>query len=385
MKHREVPVGPSAHAVLRKAVDDGAAPCIVGVAADHEGIIYEGSAGPLAVGGDEPVAGDSIFRIASMTKVVSTVAALQLRDGGDLAFDAPVDTYCPEFADVQVLDSFDDDGQPRLRAPAGRATVGQLVNHTAGLAYGFWNADILRWQAATAPTTVFAAPMVADPGTTFEYGTSTDWLGRVVEVASGTPLNDYLAEHVFVPLGMQSTAFLLTDEQRARCVPVHVKEQGGRWVTTDFDWDRHPAYWPGGHGLYSTPRDFLRFQRMLLGGGRLNGTTILDSSSVGEAFTNQIGDLWFPAEIRTADPAASFDFVAGPGMKWGWGLLINTHGRPGLRRAGSGAWAGMFNTYFWVDPAAGVTGAIYTQCSPFVDPDVLRVFREFERALYASR
>jgi CubicO group peptidase (beta-lactamase class C family) len=385
MKHREVPVGPSAYAVLRKAVDDGAAPCIVGVAADHEGIIYEGSAGPLAVGADEPVAGDSIFRIASMTKVVSTVAALQLRDGGYLAFDAPVDTYCPEFADVQVLDGFDDDDRPRLRAPAGRATVEQLVTHTAGLAYGFWNADILRWQAATAPTTVFAAPMVADPGTTFQYGTSTDWLGRVVEVASGTPLNDYLAEHVFVPLGMQSTAFLLTDEQRARCVPVHVKEQGGGWVTTDFDWDRHPDHWSGGHGLYSTPRDFLRFQRMLLGGGRLNGTTILDSSSVREAFTNQIGDLWFPAEIRTADPAASFDFVAGPGMKWGWGLLINTHGRPGLRHAGSGAWAGMFNTYFWVDPAAGVTGAIYTQCSPFVDPEVLRVFREFERALYLSR
>jgi methyl acetate hydrolase len=375
----------SIDAVLQDAVDNGAVPNVVGVAADDEAVIYEGAAGPRTVGRRELVAADSIFRIASMTKMVCTVAALQQRDRGNLAFDASVDTYCPEFADIQVLDGFDDDGKPTMRAPARRATVKQLVTHTAGLAYGFWNANLNRWQTATGTGDAFKAPMVADPGTTFEYGVSTDWLGRVVEAASGTSLNDYLAEHVFAPLGMASTAFLLTDEQRARCVPVHVKDENGTWVTTDFDWEHRPDHWAGGHGLYSTPRDYLRFQRMLLGGGSLNGTTILDRSSVREAFTNQIGDLWFPTTIHTADPAASCDFVAGPGMKWGWGLLLNTHGQPGLRRAGSGAWAGMFNTYFWIDPAARVTGAVYTQCSPFVAPPALRAYRDFERALYASR
>jgi methyl acetate hydrolase len=371
-------------AVLQQAVDSGAVPNVVGVAADDEGVIYAGAVGPRAVGGDEPVNTDSVFRIASMTKMICTVAALQQRDRGNLHFDAPVDAYCPDFAAVKVLDG-GGDHKPSMRAPASRATVKQLVTHTAGLAYGFWNASIRRWEAATEGSNVFAAPMVADPGTRFEYGINVDWLGRVVEAASGQSLDAYFAEHIFAPLGMSSTAFLLDGEQRARCVPVHIKDEGGAWVTTDIDWDQHPDYWAGGHGLYSTPRDFLQFQQMLLGDGTFHNTTILDRSSVQEAFTNQIGDLWFPAEIPTADPATSNDFVAGPGMKWGWGLLLNTSERPGMRSVGSGAWAGLFNTYFWVDPSTRITGALYTQSLPFVTPDTLQVYADFERALYASR
>jgi CubicO group peptidase (beta-lactamase class C family) len=377
-------LSPRIDAVLRAAVDSGAVPNVVGMAADDEGVIYEGAAGPRAPGGHEPVGADSILRIASMTKMVCTVAALQQRDRGNLDFDAPVDTYCPDFAAVQVLDGFDDD-KPRMRAPASRATVRQLVTHTAGLTYGFWSADLRRWEAATGTGDVFTTPMVADPGVRFEYGISTDWLGKVVEAASGQALDDYLAGHVLAPLGMDSTAFVLTGEQRARCVPVHARGEDGAWVATDFDWDRHPRNWSGGHALYSTPRDYLRFQRALLGGGTLDGRTILDRSSVREAFANQIGDLWFPARIRTADPATSCDFVAGPGMKWGWGLLLNTSHQPGMRHRGSGGWAGLFNTYFWIDPAARITGAVYTQVSPFLALQALQVYGDFERALYASR
>jgi methyl acetate hydrolase len=380
----ETRTSPDIDAVLRDAVASGAVPLVVGVAADDSGVIYEGAAGPRAVGRHEPVGADSVLRIASMTKLVCTVAALQLRERGSLDFGAPVDAYCPGFAAVRVLDGFDDDG-PRLRAPASRATVAQLVTHTAGLAYGFWNADLRRWESTTGAGDVFTTPMVADPGTRFEYGISTDWLGKVVEAAGGRSLDEYLADHVLTPLGMSSTAFVLTEEQRARCVPVHVTDGAGGWVAGGFDWDRQPRYWSGGHALYSTPRDFLRLQRMLLGGGTVDGTTILQRSTVREAFTNQIGDLWFPAEIRTADPATSCDFVAGPGMTWGWGLLLNTHRQPGMRHAGSGGWAGLFNTYFWIDPAARVTGAIYTQVSPFLAPRALSVYRAFERALYASR
>jgi CubicO group peptidase (beta-lactamase class C family) len=374
----------SVEAVLRAAVDSGAVPNVVGVAADDRGVTYQGAAGPRAVGGDEPVGVDSIFRIASMTKPVCTVAALQQRERGNLDFDAPVDSYCPDFAAIRVLDGFDD-GKPRMRAPASRATVRQLVTHTAGLAYGFWNADLARWEAATGPSDALAAPMVADPGTRFEYGISVDWLGRVVEAASGQSLDDYLREHIFAPLGMSSTGFLVDDEQRGRCVPVHVRDEGGAWVATDFDWDQHPDRWAGGHGLYSTPRDYLQFQRMLLGGGTLAGTTILDRSSVREAFANQIGDLWFPAEIPTADPATICDFVAGPGLKWGWGLLLNTSERPGLRSAGSGGWVGIFNTHFWVDPRARVAGALYSQFRPLGTPQALRMYVDFERALYSCR
>ncbi|MDG4825881.1 serine hydrolase [Asanoa sp. WMMD1127] len=366
-------------AALRAAVDGGAAPMVVGIAADYDGVVYEGAAGPRTVGSDEPVSVDSVFRIASMTKIVCTVAALALRDSGGLDFAAPVDTYCPDFADLLVLDGFADD-RPILRPPATRATVRQLVTHTAGLAYGFWNADLRRW-AGAGHGGLFTTPLVADPGRRFEYGIATDWLGRVVQAASGQSLDDHLAARVFAPLGMTATAFRLNGEQRARCVPVHVRDGGGGWTATDFDWDPRPDHWPAGHGLYSTPRDFLRFQRMLLDGG----APILRVSTVREAFTNQIGPMSFPARIHTADPAWSSDFLAGPGHTWGWGLFLRAHGRPAMRRAGSGGWAGAFNTYFWVDPAARLTAAFYTQCLPFVDPPVVRACDEFERALYADR
>jgi len=222
------------------------------------------------------------------------------------------------------------------------------------------------------------------PGTRYEYGINTDWLGRVVEAASGQSLDDDFAEHILGPLAMTSTTFLMTDEQRARSVPVHLRGEDGAWEPTEVDWSQEPEWWAGGHGLYSTPRDYLRFQRMLLGGGTLDGTKLLEPATVDRAFTNQIGELDFPPEIRTADPGSTDDFNAGPGFKWGLGLLLNSEQQPGMRAAGSGAWAGLMNTHFWADRASGVTGAIYTQTLPFVEPRVFQVYVDFERALYAS-
>jgi CubicO group peptidase (beta-lactamase class C family) len=377
--------------VLQAAVDAGDVPCVVAVAADGGGPIYEGAAGPRAVGSPEPVSPDTMFRIASMTKMVATVAALQLVERGKLDLGAPVEQYLPEFADLQVLDGFDGD-TPRLRAPATRATVHHLVTHTSGLAYWFFNADIVRWEELTGTPNVlsgskaiFAAPLVADPGTRYEYGINTDWLGRVVEAASGQGLDEYMAEHILGPLGMRSTTFLMNDEQRANSVPVHLRGEDGAWqAVPEVDWSQEPEWWAGGHGLHSTPRDYLRFQRMLLGGGTLEGTRILEPATIEDAFTNHIGDLDFPAEIRTADPGSTADFNAGPGFKWGLGLLLNSEQQPGMRAAGSGAWAGIFNTHFWVDRSTGVTGAVYSQTLPFVEPRVYQVYVDFERALYAS-
>ena len=351
---------------------------------------YEGAAGPRAVGASDPVTPDTMFRIASMTKIIATTAALQLVERGKLDLDAPVDQFLPEFADLQVLEGFDGD-EPRLRAPATRATVRQLVTHTSGLAYWFFNEDIVRWEEATGTPNVlsgsnaiFAAPLVADPGTQYEYGINTDWLGRVVEAASGQSLDAYFAEHILGPLGMTQTTFLMSEAQRANSVPVHLHGEDGAWEATELDWSQEPEWWAGGHGLHSTPREYLRFQRMLLGGGTLDGAKILERATVEDMFTNHIGELDFPAEIRTADPGSTADFNAGPGFKWGLGLLLNSEQQPGMRAAGSGAWAGIFNTHFWVDPTSGVTGAIYAQTLPFVEPAVFQVYIDFERALYAS-
>jgi methyl acetate hydrolase len=363
-------------AVLQAAVDAGAVPNVVAMAADASGPIYEGAAGPRAVGSSEPVTPDTMFRIASMTKIVTTTAALQLVERGKLDLDAPVDQYLPEFADLQVLEGFEGD-TPRLRAPATRATVRQLVTHTSGLAYWFFNADIVRWEEATGTPNVlsgsnaiFAAPLVADPGAQYEYGINADWLGRVVEAASGQSLDAFFAEHILGPLGMTQTTFLMSAEQRANSVPVHLHGEDGAWEATELDWSQEPEWWAGGHGLHSTPREYLQFQRMLLGGGTLDGTKILERATVEDAFTNHIGELDFPAEIRSADPGSTADFNAGPGFKWGLGLLLNTEQQPGMRAVASGSWAGIFNTHFWVDPASGVTGAVYSQTLPFVEPSV---------------
>ncbi|WP_106349635.1 serine hydrolase domain-containing protein [Antricoccus suffuscus] len=380
----------SIDAVLQGAVDAGAVPNVVAMAADRNGTIYEGAAGPRTVGQGEPVTADSLFRIASMTKMVATVAALQQLEQGKLDLDAPVEQYCPQFADVKVLDGFDAD-TPRLRAPATKATVRQLATHTSGLSYWFWNADIVKWEAVTGTSNVlggkdeiFNAPMIADPGTKIEYGINIDWLGKVVEATSGESLRDYIEAHIAGPLGMSDTTFLMDEQQRARSVPIHVPGEDGAWVATDVDWNQQPDWWAGGHGLYSTPRDYLKFQQMLLGGGTFGGQKILEPATVDAAFINQVGDLEFPAEVKTADPNSSCDFNAGPGNKWGLGLMINTQQQPGMRAAGSGTWAGICNTHFWIDRDTGITGATYTQFLPFVTPASMQMYADFEKALYAS-
>ncbi|MFT4165355.1 MAG: serine hydrolase domain-containing protein [Microlunatus sp.] len=378
-------------AVLQTAVDRGEVPFAVGVAADTTGIVYEGAVGGPNGAGHQHLGGvgvDSVFRIASMTKIVSTVAALQLRERGELDLDTAVEVYCPDFAGVVVLAGFNRDG-PVLRPPVSRATVRQLLTHTAGFGYPFWDAALLRWHAGSHRQQLpdglrglFAAPMVTDPGTRFSYGTATDWLGRVLEAISGQPLDILLDELVLGPLGLRSTGFRVADADRHKLVPVHRRGGNGDWIATDLEWDSAPEHWPAGHGLYSTPSDFLRFQRMLLSGGSLDGIRILTEKTVAEMFRSQLGRLAFPTRVTTAEPATSCDFVPGPGATWGWGLLLNNAAEPGLRAPGSGGWAGVFNTYFWIDPTSRLTGALYSQYAPFLDPGALGLYRAFERSMY---
>lgn len=382
---------PEVDALLRAAVESGAVPNVVVVAADDAGPVYEGAAGPVTAGGSEAVTPDSVFRIASMTKMVTTTLALQQYERGALDLHAPVAAYLPEFADLPVLEGFDGE-TPRLRPARTQATVHQLVTHTSGLAYNFWNAEIRRWQQVTGTPDVtqgelaaFSTPLVADPGTRFEYGTSTDWLGRVAEVVGGAPLDELVRRDVLEPLGMTDTGFALTAEQRDRSVPVHRRRGDGPWRPSSIDWPQEPEFWAGGHGLYSTPRDYLAFQRMLLGGGTLAGVTLLQPVTVAAAFSDQLGGLEVPALIRTAHPASSRDFAPGPAHSWGYGLLLNTAGQPGRRAAWSGAWAGIDNTCFWVDPSSRLTGALYSQLLPFLEPAWVQLYEDVERALYASR
>jgi len=322
-------------------------PLAVVMTADANGATHEAAAGPATP--------DSLFRIASMTKIVTTVGALSL----NLELDAPVAHYVPEFAQLEVLEGFDGD-TPRLRAPRTQATVRQLLTHTSGLGYYFLNERLLRWRRihGTGREALYNEPLVDDPGRRFEYGISTDWLGRVIEAASGQPLDAYLDEHVLGPLGMRDTTFRPTPEQRARLVPVRVRRDGA-WQATEADWPQDPGWAPGGHGLYSTPRDFLRLQRHLL-------------TQHDEIFTPQVE---FPAHIATAHPRTSADLSLGPGLYWGLGGL--------LAGPAQGGWMGLYNTFFWVDRKTGATDSLFTQTQPFVEPAVLRLLQDVKRTIYA--
>jgi CubicO group peptidase (beta-lactamase class C family) len=377
--------------VLQEAVGTGAVPHVAAIAADRDGVIYEGGAGVRIAGeSDDPVTTATQFRVMSMTKMVCTAAALQQVERGELDLDAPVDTYVPAFADLQVLDGFDGD-TPRLRPPASRATVKHLMTHTSGLAYWFWDADLMHYEQVTGVPNVvpgkaeaFQAPLVADPGTRFVYGINTDWLGRVVEAVAGTTLDVVVKERITGPLGMADTMFRLDEQRYANCVTVHVPGQDGGWVSAGEILNQAPDWWAGGHGLYSTPRDYVRFERALLRGGELDGERILQQATVDAAFTNQIGDLDFPPDIPTADPGVTAALSLGPGWKWGYGLLLNTTDVPGMRRAGTGAWAGLFNTHFFVDRTTGICASIYTNSLPFITEGPWTLYQDFERALYAS-
>lgn len=231
----------------------------------------------------------------------------------------------------------------------------------------------------------FKAPLVADPGTEFVYGINTDWLGKVVEAVAGRTLDVVIKEGVTEPLGMGDTMFRLDAGRSDNCVTVHVRGEDGAWTSAGEILNQNPDYWAGGHGLYSTPRDYIRFERALLRGGELDGERILRQATVDAAFSNQIGDIDFPAEIPSADPPITDALRAGPGWKWGYGLMLNTQDIPGRRKAYTGAWAGLFNTHFFVDHTTGICASIYTNSLPFItEHEAWKMYVDFETALYAS-
>jgi CubicO group peptidase (beta-lactamase class C family) len=378
--------------LLQSAVDSGAVPNIVAVIGDRDGVRYTGSAGYRIAG--DPSSGtigpDTTYRIASMTKPMTTVAALQQMERGLLDIEAPVGKYLPDWDDLLVLIGFSFDDKPQLRAPASRATVRQLIAHTAGTEYDFFSPNQRRYQDHTELPNVFAgldkvfeSPLHFDPGTKWSYGINTDWLGKIVEVTSQQKLDKYFATNITGPLGMDTATFTMTPEQRAGAVPIHVRGDDGRWVPSGLDMPEEPQWWAGGHGLQCSPNDYMRFQRMLLNDGTLDGATILKPDTVAEAFTDQIAPLTFPESLPSADPTLACDFNLGPGWTWGHGFLLNTVDLPGMRKANSGAWAGLFNSHFWIDRSSGIAGALYTQALPFGTPEILQLCFEVEMAAYA--
>ena len=379
--------------VLREATGRGDVPGVVAMAATRDGPVYQGAFGKRSATESPAMTADTVFWIASMTKAITSAAAMQLVEQGKMALDRPIAEVLPELATPQVLEGFDATGEPRLRPVRRPITLRRLITHTAGFVYDIWNAEMGRYMEKcgipgiiTCQNKALELPLVFDPGERWDYGINIDWVGKAVERVSGQRLGTYFAEHLFAPTGMKDTAFKLTPDHRARLTAMHARDEEGSLEPIPFEMAQEPEFEMGGGGLYSTAADYLAFAGLFLSDGRTNsGTQVLKPETVRLMTQNAIGDLNVQP-LKTALPTSSNDAEFFPGMvkKWGFGFMISTEAVPGGRSAGSLAWAGLGNTYFWIDPAKGVAGVILMQLLPFADAKALALFDRFEKAVYAT-
>ncbi len=365
--------------LLKDAVAAGDVPGVAATAATDKGIVFEGAAGSLDF--------DSVIWIASMTKAVTGAAALQLVERGQLALDTPAAEIVPELGAKGVLTGFDAAGQAMTRPPKRPVTLRHLLTHTSGLGYDTWNADILKYRRLTGIPAVgsclnaaLSTPLLADPGERWEYGIGIDWAGKMIEAASGVRLDRYFRENIFGPLGMADTGFRIGPAQRPRKARMHTRAADGGLVAVDHELPQEPEFHMGGGGLYSTVGDYLKFTRMILAGGQ----GVLRPETVALMSRNAMGDVSCrPLESQLPALSTDLDFV--DGMKWGLSFMINPAAFPGRRSAGSLAWGGLANSYYWIDPVRKVTGVWATQLLPFYDARAVARFEAFEAAVYSMK
>jgi methyl acetate hydrolase len=360
----EMAIATSVDQLLERGVESGVAAGVVAVAADRSGVIYEGAFGKRAIDGQAPMTLDTVFWIASMTKAITSVAALQLVEQGQVGLDEPIADKLPELKDIQVLEG----------------------------CYDIWNADMGRYQEHTGTPGIIECkkltlmnPLVFDPGDRWEYGTNIDWVGQTVERITGTRIEQYFKDHIFGPLGMRDSGFVLGTSQRERLAGMHVRTEDRTLQAIPFEMDQDPEFFMGGGGLYSSGPDYVRFLRMLINNGELDGARILKPETVAECNRNQIGELNV-GMLKTVIPGSSNDaeFFPGAPKKWGLAYMINAEDAPVGRSAGSLAWAGLANTYYWIETKRQIAGVLLTQILPFADARVLGLLDEFERGIYAA-
>jgi methyl acetate hydrolase len=378
--------------VLRQKSDAKEIPGVVAMAATAQEIVYQGAFGKRDLSKDDAMTADSVFWIASMTKAITAAAGMQLVEQGKLSLEAPIGTVLPDLASPQVLEGFDAQGQPKLRPARNPITLRHLMTHTAGFAYDMWNGDMVAYLEKTGTPGVTSCkndalktPLMTDPGTRWEYGTNIDFVGKAVEAVSGKRLDAYLREQLFTPLGMADTGFKIGDAQRQRLVGMHARGENGALAPIPFELEQDPEFHMGGGGLYGTAADYIKFTRMILNQGRGNGHQVLKPETVALMGQNHIGELNM-TKLSSAVAFATNDVDLYPGMakKWGLSFLINTAKTPEGRSPGSLAWAGLANTYYWIDPARDITGVILMQVLPFADGQCLEAFAGFESGVYAG-
>ncbi len=384
--------------LLAASVDGGRVPGVVAAVVDRDGVVYEGAFGVRSTATGDPMTVDTVLQVASQTKSLTGIACLQAVDAGLLDLDAPASEVLPELGDLEVLEGFDGDGQPILRPAVGQVTLRQLLTHTSGFVYEFWNADCLRWLEATGTPGLTTGrvdslrrPLAFDPGTDVGYGIGPEWAGRVLEAVTGRRLGEVLADGILGPLGMDDTGYAATPWMSDRLATTHFAPSPDARTgdlmplpPTEEPWE----YDSGGAGVLSTVPDFCRFVRMVLNDGVLDDgdrprERILAADTLAAACRNSIGELRFIHET-SAVAAVSNDFEYLPGVPKTWGLswVVNEEAGPSGRSPDSVFGAGLFNTWFWADRTTGLGGVFATQMLPYFHPPAWDLYCAFEAEAY---
>ncbi|MEM9551321.1 MAG: serine hydrolase domain-containing protein [Pseudomonadota bacterium] len=373
--------------VLSHAVDSGAVPFAVAMAGTEAGITYSGAAGEAAPG--RMAAEDTVFRIFSMTKAIGSLAAMILIDRGKLSMDTPIADVLPQWNDLMVLDGWDGD-TPRMRPQKTVGTVRHLATHMSGLEYEFWNADVPKYLEATGNPSILSGtkaslmsyPLTSDPGTRWGYGPSTDWLGQVVEAVDGRRIDAFCQAEIFDPLGMSDTAFE-PDQLSERLCAVSIRGEDGAFGPFELAPPPKPEFYGMGHALYSTAPDYMRFLRMVLNNGSLDGARILSEAGLRDMLSDQMQGKHF-ARMASVAPALTADVELPADTTHSFAFVRTETDQEGKRSAGTLSWAGVCNTHYWIDPARNLAAVIMTQSLPFVEPPLLETYDAYERAVYAA-
>ncbi|MCA4963655.1 serine hydrolase domain-containing protein [Pseudomonas sp. Y24-6] len=366
-------------------------PGVVAAIIGRDGLVYEGASGQRTFGQARAMTTDSVFAMFSTTKAITATAVLQLGEEGRLDLDAPARDYVPMIGELKVLEGFDTDGIPRLRSPKKHITTRMLLLHTAGLGYEFFNENYNRLvQEQGQPSIISGSlaalktPLLFEPGEQWEYGSNMDWAGLVVEAITGKRLGEVMQQRIFEPLGMTDTAFTMTPSMLQRRASMHQRgEDGSLTALEDFILPQDPEVHMGGHGLYSTVKDYCQFIRAWLNDGQGDHGRILKAETIRFAEKNGLENLKIKA-LPGVIPSISNTAEFFPGMpkSWAMSFMINEQDAPTGRPAGSLAWAGLANLFYWIDRKNGIGGFWATQILPFADPVSVNGYMDFETAAY---
>jgi len=367
-------------AYFERYVDDGRLPGFHLVVSRHGKVAHQHRYGMRDVEAAQPIAGDTIYRIYSMTKPVTSVALMMLVEEGRLLLTDPVSAYLPSFGKSRVWRS-GSVVRPVTEPTTEPMLVWHLLTHTAGLTYGFlyqssvdelyrragyeWGVpkDVTLEQACEAWA---ALPLLFQPGTEWNYSVATDVVGRLVEVLSGQSLDQFFAQRIFAPLGMHDTGFFAADDRHDRLAALYQPDPATRLAkrldTMGKAAMRRPSFLSGGGGIVSTAYDYDRFMRMLANGGELDGVRLLSSRTVRQMTMNHLPDGADLSEFgRPLDAETTYD---GVGFGLGFSVLTDCAKAKVHGSIGDFGWGGAASTTFWIDPLEGITGAFYTQLLP---------------------